>query len=91
MGGGHGNPQNPEGIPTESEMDRQAPREIPPSERADSIRVAKVHPAAILKVAKVLPMALLGRDMVRVSKSPCKDSISQASLSQEKLQALTRE
>ena len=55
------------------------------------LRVAKVHPAALLKVAKVLPMALLSKDMVRVSKSPCKDSISQASLSQEKLQALTRE
>merc|ERR1711971_506908 len=55
------------------------------------LKVAKVHPVALLKVAKVLPMALLSKDMVRVSKSPCKDSISQASLSQEKLQALTRE
>lgn len=55
------------------------------------LRVAKAHPAALLKAAKVLPMALLSKDMVRVSKSPCKDSISQASLSQEKLQALTRE
>merc|ERR1719242_490264 len=58
------------------------------------LNLAMVLPVALLRavrvlltVAKVHPMALLSKDMVRVSKSPCKDSISQASLSQEKLQA----